>query len=260
MNQNAKIQKFRAVLNSDFLFIFNKKSMCGKVYLIPNTLGDSRPGDVIPAGVIEILHSLDHFIVENIRNARRFLVKTGYPRTIDNIIFFELNKHTPESDIPGFLFPCEQGKDIGLLSEAGVPAIADPGAAIVEIAHRKGIRVVPLTGPSSILMALMASGFNGQSFSFRGYLPVDKQELSTALKDLEARSKRENQTQIFIETPYRNMRLLEEILSVCKPGTKLCIAKNLTTDAESIEVRSIGEWKKSKTDLDKQPAVFLIQA
>jgi 16S rRNA (cytidine1402-2'-O)-methyltransferase len=234
--------------------------MTGKVYLIPNTLGDSQPGDVIPAGVISILHSIDHFIVENVRNARRFLVKTGYPLRIDDIVFFELNKHTPVADIPGFLSPCEQGKDIGLLSEAGVPAIADPGAAIVEIAHRKGIRVVPLTGPSSILMALMASGFNGQSFSFRGYLPVDKLELSTALKELETKSKRESQTQIFIETPFRNMRLLEEILRSCNPATKLCIAKNLTTDAESIEVRSIGDWKKAKTDLDKQPAVFLIQA
>jgi 16S rRNA (cytidine1402-2'-O)-methyltransferase len=146
------------------------------------------------------------------------------------------------------------------MSEAGVPAVADPGAIVVEIAHRLGIRVVPLTGPSSILMALMASGFNGQNFAFRGYLPVDKKELALALKDMENRSKRENQTQIFIETPYRNIRLFEEILKICNPSTRLCIAKNLTTADECIYAKSIEEWKKTVINMDKQPAVFLIQA
>jgi 16S rRNA (cytidine1402-2'-O)-methyltransferase len=234
--------------------------MTGKVYLIPNTLGESEISDVIPVGVTQILHSLNHFIVEDIRNARRFLVKTGYPLKIDDIVFFELNKHTNSADIPGFLLPCADGIDIGVISEAGVPAVADPGALVVEAAHRKNIRVVPLTGPSSILMALMASGFNGQNFAFRGYLPVDKTELSAALKDMESRSKRENQTQIFIETPYRNMRMFEEILKICNPSTRLCVAKNLTTSEESVVVKSISEWRKVKQDLDKQPAVFLLQA
>ncbi len=234
--------------------------MTGKVYLIPNTIGDTKTGEVIPAGVIQILHSLNHFIVEDIRNARRFLIKTVYPLQIDHIVFFELNKHTSSLDIPGFLDPCAEGIDIGIISEAGVPAVADPGALIVEIAHKRGIRVVPLTGPSSILLALMASGLNGQNFVFRGYLPVDKKELSSALKEMEIRSKRENQTQIFIETPYRNKRLFEEILKICNPATRLCIAKNITTSEESIEVRSIEGWRKTRADLDKQPAVFLIQA
>ncbi len=246
--------------NQKFLIIFRKKTMQGKVYLIPNTLGDSQMDSVIPAGVIKVLHSLKHFIVEDIRNARRFLVKTSYPHKIDDIEFYELNKHTRPEEIPGFLSACKDGVDIGILSEAGVPAVADPGARVVEIAHQQNIRVVPLTGPSSILMALMSSGFNGQNFAFRGYLPVDKKDLAARLKEMENLSKRENQTQIFIETPYRNMRLFEQIIQVCNPTTRLCIAKNLTTSEESIEVRMISEWKKSLPKLDKQPAVFLFLA
>jgi 16S rRNA (cytidine1402-2'-O)-methyltransferase len=234
--------------------------MPGKIYLIPNTLGDTATGEVIPAVVINIIHSLNHFIVEDIRNARRFLVKTGYPHKIDDIIFFELNKHTSFDEIPGFLIHCEDGEDIGIISEAGVPAIADPGAIVVEIAHSRNLRVVPLTGPSSILLALMASGLNGQNFAFQGYLPVDKKDLAIRLKELESKSKRENQTQVFIETPYRNNRLFEEILKILNPATRLCIAKNLTTKEESIQMKNIAAWKKIKPDLDKQPAVFLIQA
>lgn len=243
-----------------FFFIFREKSMQGKVYLIPNTLGDTPVDKVIPAGVVQIIHSLDHFIVEDIRNARRFLVKTGYPRKIDDIEFYELNKHTSPEEIPEFLSPCISGKNIGVISEAGVPAVADPGAIVVEAAHGRGITVVPLTGPSSILMALMASGFNGQNFAFRGYLPVEKKELSASLREMESRSKRENQTQIFIETPYRNMRLFEEIVKTCASSTKLCIAKNLSTDNESVRVMNISDWRKAVVELDKQPAVFLIQA
>jgi len=234
--------------------------MSGKVYLIPNTLGNTVTTGVIPEGVIQIIHSLNYFIVEDIRNARRFLVKTAYPQKIDDIVFFELNKHTLASDIPGFLIPCEKGIDIGIISEAGVPAVADPGALVVEVAHRKKIKVIPLTGPSSILMALMGSGLNGQNFAFTGYLPVEKKDLSLKLKELENRSKRENQTQIFIETPYRNMRLFDEILKICNPSTRMCIAKNLTTEEENITVKTIEDWRKTKTELDKQPAVFLIQA
>lgn len=234
--------------------------MAGKLYLIPNTLGDSQVVTVIPSGVLQLLHSLNHFIVEDIRNARRFLVKTGYPLKIDDIIFFELNKHTKSSDIPDFLTPCKNGIDVGIISEAGVPAVADPGALVVELAHQKAIQVIPLTGPSSILLALMASGFNGQNFAFLGYLPVEKSDLTTALKNMEIRSKREKQTQIFIETPFRNMRLFEEILKTCNPNTQLCIAKNLTTETENVRVLRVSEWKKANADLDKQPTVFLIQA
>lgn len=234
--------------------------MPGKVYLLPNTLGLSETGDVIPQGVLSILHSLNHFIVEDIRNARRFLVRTSYPQKIDDIVFFELNKHTAESEIPEFLLPCDKGIDIGVLSEAGVPAVADPGARVVASAHEKGLKVVPLTGPSSILLALMASGFNGQSFAFRGYLPVEKSELSRSLRDIENTSRKEKQTQIFIETPYRNKRLFDEILKTCQSSTRLCIAKNLTTADESIEVKTIEKWRKSDPDLDKIPTVFLIQA
>jgi 16S rRNA (cytidine1402-2'-O)-methyltransferase len=237
-----------------------QKNMTGKVYLIPNTLGDTLIKDVIPSGVIEILHSLNHFIAEDIRNARRFLVKTKYPNKIDDIIFFELNKHTLDEDVPGFLAPCADGIDVGIISEAGVPAVADPGAMVVDIAHKRGISVIPLTGPSSILLALMASGLNGQNFAFRGYLPVDKNDLSMAIKEMENRSKRENQTQIFIETPYRNSRLFEELIKICNPATLLCIAKNITTKEENVQVKSIEKWRKTKTDLDKQPAVFLLQA
>lgn len=234
--------------------------MKGALYLLPNTLGSSQVDNIIPAGVIRIMHSLRHFIVEDVRNARRFLIHTGYPLKIDEVVFFELNKHTSESDIPGFLEPCESGIDIGLLSEAGIPVVADPGSTIAEQAHRLNIRVIPLTGPSSVLLSLMASGFSGQNFCFRGYLPVEKEKLGQVLRNLEAISRQEKQTQIFIETPYRNNRLFEEILRACKPSTQLCIAKNLTMENESIQVRSISGWKGLKPDLDKQPAVFLIRA
>ena len=233
--------------------------MTGRLYLIPNTLGECEIRDTIPQGVINITHSINHFIVEDVRTARRFLIKTGYPGKIDDIEFSLLNKHTRKEDIPGFLEPCKEGIHVGILSEAGVPAVADPGAIIVDYAHKMGIQVVPLTGPSSILLALMASGLNGQSFSFLGYLPVKNNELPGRIKEIEAYSARNNQTQIFIETPYRNMKLFSELVKICKSSTILGIAVNLTTPEEKIIVKKIEDWKNCKPDLDKKPAVFLIQ-
>jgi len=232
--------------------------MTGNLYLIPNTLGESEINQVIPSGVLDIIHSLDHFIVENVRSARRFLLKSGYTKNINEAVFFILNKHTSKNDMYSFLGPCQKGRNTGILSEAGVPAIADPGAEIIEYAHKIGIRVIPLTGPSSILLALMASGLSGQSFSFLGYLPIKREELHKKIKEIEARSERDKQTQIFIETPYRNIRLFEALLRTCKPATILCIAVNLTTKEERITVRKIAEWNKSKPDIDGKPTVFLI--
>jgi 16S rRNA (cytidine1402-2'-O)-methyltransferase len=232
--------------------------MKGKLYLIPNTLGESRVDYVIPSGVINIVHTIDLFIVENIRSARRLLIRTGHPTDPAQIRYFTLNKHTKDREVASFLDPCDSGKDMGIISEAGVPGIADPGSEIVRIAHRKGIQVIPLTGPSSILLALMASGFNGQSFSFHGYLPIKRDKLQLKIRDIEAKSMRDRQTQIFIETPYRNNRLLEALLQICKPGTFLCIAVNLTTPEEKITVASISEWQQKKPDLERNPAVFLL--
>ena len=232
--------------------------MSGKLYLIPTPLGISDIQDVIPAGVLKIIHSLDHFIVENLRTSRRFLINSGYPKKIDEIEFLVINKHSMKDRFGEFLNPCLEGIDVGLMSEAGVPAIADPGADIVEHAHKSGIQVIPLTGPSSILLALMGSGFTGQSFSFRGYLPVKKTELIQKIREIEARSVKEKQTQVFIETPYRNMRLFETLRTTCKPSTYLCIAVNLTTPEEQIMVKKISQWKIHDPDIDHKPAVFLI--
>lgn len=232
--------------------------MKGKIYLLPNLLGDSKIHYVIPSGVIKIIHSLDCFIVENVRSARRFLLNTGYSKDINQIEFFILNEHTSNDDILKFLIPCQKGRNLGILSEAGVPSVADPGAKLIENAHKYGIHVVPLVGPSSILLALMASGLNGQSFSFLGYLPVKKDRLSARIREIEALSIREKQTQIFIETPYRNVRLFSELVRVCKPSTLLCIAVNLTTPEESIILRRVSEWRKIKPDIDRKPAVFLL--
>ncbi len=234
--------------------------MKGVLYLIPNTLGESEIKYVIPDHVISIIHSLDHFIVENLRTARRFLLKVGYPGRIDDIQFYILNKHTIKEDIPGFIDPCKDGVDVGILSEAGVPVIADPGTVIVEYAHNSGIKVVPLTGPSSILLAIMASGLNGQNFSFLGYLPVKRAELAKRIKEIESRSLKDNQTQVFIEAPYRNMQLFEELIKACKSTTYLAIAVNLTTSAEKITLKSIEKWRQFIPDLNKKPAVFLLLA
>jgi 16S rRNA (cytidine1402-2'-O)-methyltransferase len=240
------------------LAIFKSKIMTGKLYLIPSLLGDCEIRSVIPGGVSDIIHSISHFIVEDLRTARRFLIKTGYPGKIDDIQFYLLNQHTRKDEIFHFLDPCKNGADVGILSEAGVPTVADPGSAVVENAHKSGIQVVPLTGPSSVLLALMASGMNGQNFSFHGYLPVKRNELIQKIKQIESISGRNNQTQIFIETPYRNMRLFKDLVDSCKSSTMLCIAVNLTTREEKIIVRTIKEWKNNEPDLNKKPVVFLL--
>jgi len=232
--------------------------MQASLFLIPVTLGETEIDRVLPSYNREIISQISYFIVENIRSARRFLKKTDSAVEIDNLTFFELNKHTSPDNISGFLKPISDGHSVGVISEAGCPAIADPGADIVAIAQRKNIPVIPLVGPSSILMSLMASGFNGQSFAFHGYLPIDSNERISKLKLLEQRVYTENQTQLFIETPYRNQKLAEDILKTCKPSTKLCIAVDITCEEEYIKTKTVSGWKKQLPDLDKRPCIFLI--
>lgn len=234
--------------------------MNGKLYLIPTLLGDdeSMINWVIPQKVKEVVNLITYYIVENERTARRYLLKIGYKTPIDDTRFFVLNKHTRDEEVASFLKPAMEGKSIGLLSEAGVPCVADPGNVIVQLAHSKNIKIEPLTGPSSIILALMASGFNGQNFSFLGYLPIDKGERMRKLKQLETISVKENQTQIFIETPYRNQKMFDDIIHSCQPSTFLCIACNITLQDAYIKSMSINDWKKSKPDLNKRPTVFLI--
>ncbi len=236
----------------------SSKTTKGHLYLIPTLLGESAVDKVLPPATIQLMHSLDYFIVEQLRTARRFLSKTGIAKPIDDITFFELNKHTKTFELQTYLQPALHGHHMGLMSEAGTPCVADPGALIVEMAQDAGIKVVPLTGPNSILLALMASGLNGQQFAFHGYLPIPAAERSKAIKTLERLSQTQNQTQIFIETPFRNNQLLEALLQNCSPETRLCIAANITMPGESIITRSIGQWKKHQIDLHKKPAVFLL--
>ena len=230
------------------------------MYLIPSTLGNSPPEQVIPAGNLEILQSLRCFVVEEERTARRFLIRCGFKDNLDAIHLYTLNEHTREQEIPS-IFTDAGEADLGLISEAGVPAVADPGAKLVEVAHRLDIRVIPLAGPSSLILALMASGLNGQCFAFNGYLPVKAHERNNRIRLYEKRSETENQSQLFIEAPYRNNQLTEAFLSNCKPGTRLCIAANLTLDHEWIKTRSVREWRlHPPPDLKHQPAVFILLA
>ncbi|MEG1615511.1 MAG: SAM-dependent methyltransferase [Bacteroidales bacterium] len=228
------------------------------LYLIPVTLGETSIEQVLPAYNREVILGIRHFIVENIRTARRFLKKTDASIDIDSLTFYELNKHTSPEQVSGYLQPLLQGLSVGVISEAGCPAIADPGADVVAIAQQKGLKVVPLVGPSSILMSLMGSGFNGQSFAFHGYLPIDSTERAKKLKQLEGRIYGESQTQLFIETPYRNNKMMEDILKHCKPQTKLCVASNITCSDESIRTMSVAEWAKKKIEVPKVPCIFLI--
>jgi 16S rRNA (cytidine1402-2'-O)-methyltransferase len=229
----------------------------GKLYLIPTLLGDSDPADVLPENVLEKTRNIKYFIVEEIKTARRFLSKIKTNHKIDDIHFSILNEHTKIADISHFLDPIEEN-NIGVLSEAGAPGVADPGADVVKLAHKKKIQVVPLSGPSSILMAIMASGLNGQNFAFNGYLPIKHPERVSRIRFYEKRAITENQTQIFIETPYRNMQLLEDILAVCSPSTYIGIAVNITLDDELISSRTVEEWKKNIPDLHKKPGIFMI--
>jgi len=231
----------------------------GKLYLIPTTLGGLDDLEkVLPSHNAMIIRQLDEFIVEQLRTARRFISKISHPVAIDKIVFHELNKHTRENELSAYLNAVETGKSIGLLSEAGTPCVADPGALIVQLAHEKHIEVVPLVGPNSIIMALMASGFNGQHFTFHGYLPVDKQALQKKIRDIESASRALQQTQIFIETPYRNNQLMAKLIEVCKPDTKICTATDLTMNSERICTFSTRQWKKETVDLHKKPTVFLL--
>lgn len=228
------------------------------LYLIPTTMGNTPIDQVLPKYNTEIINSLSVFIVENLRSARRFLKKCNPEIDINSLTFYELNKHTLPKDVASFLNPIELGKSIGVISEAGCPAIADPGADVVAIAQKNNYKVVPLVGPSSILMSLMASGFNGQSFAFHGYLPIDKNERAKELKSLENKVYKENQTQIFIETPYRNNKMAADIIQHCKPQTKLCIAMNITCKDEFIATKKVGAWKGQLPNMHKKPCVFLI--
>ena len=230
----------------------------GKLYLIPTTLGDSDPMDVLPQTVKRTIDFIDDYIVENEKTARKF-IKSIHPEKVQaSLRLSALNKHTEVSEHNKMIQPCLEGKNVGLMSEAGCPGVADPGAVIVKIAHEKGIQVIPLVGPSSILLAMMASGMNGQSFTFNGYLPIDKGEKKSALKNLEKISQDKNQSQLFIETPHRNNKLLEDILQTLQPGTHLCIAADITLPTEYIKTLRVQDWKKVKIDLHNRPTIFII--
>lgn len=228
------------------------------LYLLPVTLGATPVDAVLPARNCAIIPHIRHFIVEDVRSARRFLKKVDPSIDIDSLTFYPLNKHTSAEALSGYLKPLEEGQSMGVISEAGCPAVADPGADVVAIAQRKGLKVVPLVGPSSIILSVMGSGFNGQSFAFHGYLPIEAGERAKALKQLEQRIYSEDQTQLFIETPYRNHKMLEDILKTCRPQTRLCIAANLTCEGEYIRTRSIRDWKGKLPDLNKIPCIFLL--
>ncbi len=233
--------------------------MPAALYLIPVTLGETPVGQVLPSYNREVIMGIRHFIVENIRTARRFLRQTDREFPIDDSTFFEMGKHADERLFSQYLQPLREGKPVGVISEAGCPAVADPGADIVGIAQREGHRVVPLVGPNSMIMAVMSSGLGGQSFAFNGYLPVDPSDRAKKLKMLESRAWTEGQTQLFIETPYRNHKMFQSLLAALRPQTRLCIAAGITTPDEYIRTLRISEWRgKELPDLSKVPAIFLI--
>ena len=230
----------------------------GKLILIPNLIGENNFQDSITKKIVQTIKKTNFYIVENTRSARRYIKKIVPEKSIEEIIFFAYGKHNTFNIQEDFLQNILSGNDIGLISEAGVPAVADPGSKIVEYAHQYNIKVIPLVGASSILLALMSSGMNGQNFAFNGYLPIDKKDQIKKIKYLENISKKTNQTQIFMETPYRNNKLFKTLISVCNNNTKLCIATNITQDNESIITKDIREWKTMKINIDKQPSIFLI--
>ena len=230
----------------------------GKLYLIPTTMGDCDPMDVLPQTIKRALDLIDYYIVENEKTARKSIKQVQPEKKQSELILFALNKRTETQEHKEFIKPLLKGKDMGLMSEAGCPGVADPGAVIVKLAHEKGIQVVPLVGPSSILLAMMASGMNGQSFTFHGYLPIEKGEKKASLKVLERISQERNQSQIFIETPYRNNKMLEDLLILLNPETHLCIAADITLSTEYIKTKKAKEWKKETVDLHNRPAIFII--
>lgn len=231
----------------------------GTLYLIPCTLGDTPAEQVLPQHTIHIARNLSYFVVEQAKTARQFLSALKPVQPIQSLHMENLNEHTTQNELVGLLAPLLAGNDVGIISEAGCPGIADPGAGLVELAHRKGIRVIPLVGPSSILLALMASGLNGQCFAFHGYLPIEEAERKKSIATLEAESAKCNQTQLFIETPYRNEKLLGALLATCRPQTRLCIAADITLPDEQIVTRSIAQWKtQALPQLNKRPGMFLL--
>ena len=230
----------------------------GKLYLIPSPLGDNDPAEVIPGPTLELLKRISTYVVEEARTVRRYLSRAGLKGHIEELRMVELNEHSTREEVEAMLSLFDDGCDVGLISEAGLPAVADPGAALVELCHRKGIEVVPQVGPSSLMLALMGSGLNGQSFAFRGYLPAKTDERRTAIREVERISGSLHQTQIFIETPYRNDSLLADLLQCLNPSTRLCIAADLTLESQTILSKSVGEWKKSRFTVGKRPCVFLI--
>jgi len=232
----------------------------GRLFLIPSPLGDNDPAEVIPAPVLKSLEGFRTFVVEEIRTARRYLSRAGLKGRIAELEFHELNEHTDQATIEGYLQLFDNGNDVALISEAGLPAVADPGAQLVALAHRHRIEVVPAVGPSSLMMALMASGLNGQSFAFCGYIPAKTEDRRSRLRTLEKVSGQLRQTQIIIETPYRNDSLFADILSVCGASTKVCIAANITMPDAYIKTKKVSEWKKEALTIGKRPCVFLILA
>jgi 16S rRNA (cytidine1402-2'-O)-methyltransferase len=231
----------------------------GKLYLLPVPLGDDAdPKEVLPVTIEKSIEFIDHYIVENEKTARRFIKAILPAKKQPDLKLSILNKHTKTSEHAGFLQPCMEGKNVGLMSEAGCPGVADPGAAIVKLAHEKGIQVVPLVGPSSILLAMMASGMNGQSFAFNGYLPIDKGEKRATLKNFEKLSQDKSQSQLFIETPFRNNKMMEEILLALQPTTHLCIAADITLPTELIKTKTVAQWKKEVPDLHNRPCIFIV--
>lgn len=232
----------------------------GKLYLIPTTLGETEPLEVLPISIKRAIEEIDYYIVENEKSARRFIKKISPRKSQPDLHLFALNKFTEPAILPSYLDPCRDGHNIGVLSEAGCPAIADPGSEVIRIAHEQNIKVVPLVGPSSIILALMASGLNGQNFAFNGYLPIDTRARKSAIKKLEKLSEESGQSQLFIETPYRNEKLFEEFLNTLRETTLLCVATDITLPTELIQTKPVNEWKTEQVDLHKRPTIFIIQA
>lgn len=234
--------------------------MKGKLYLIPSPLGDNAPVEVIPGPTLELLQHISTYVVEEVRTARRYLSAAGLKGHIGELEFHELNEHTSQEEVEGYAKLFEDGRDVGLITEAGLPAVADPGSALVALCHKKGIEVVPHVGPSSLMLALMASGLNGQSFTFNGYLPAKTDERRNAIKDIEKTSRIHRQTQLFIETPYRNDSMMADLLQVCQPSTRICIAANITMPDAFIKTKTVSEWRKENLTIGKRPCVFLMLA
>lgn len=234
--------------------------MLGKLYLIPTTLGDTEPLEVMPISVKKVIETLDYFIVENEKTARRYIKRITPSKVQSELHFMKIDKFSHELETRNYLDVCQQGISVGVLSEAGVPGVADPGATIVKQAHEKGIQVIPMVGPSSILLAMMASGMNGQNFTFNGYLPIDKSDKKRAIKELERLSRDKKQAQIFIETPYRNGKMLDDLKATLHQNTRLCVACDITLPTEYIKTLPIAKWKSENPDLHKRPAIFIIQA